>query len=150
MFNQNSLIRSSTRGLDELTLAVFIHHWSGSKLDSQLPLETMVIPSSQKIFCPLSSGAHAFLSHSHCGRSSGEQVWSFSPVHWCHCVTCSSKWCLFWLANREIGPRSRVWSEKEFVDKAAFEFSEVRHSRAAGFNGTCSTEETLMRQDSES
>uniref|UniRef100_A0A8C7FDQ3 Leukotriene A-4 hydrolase n=1 Tax=Oncorhynchus kisutch TaxID=8019 RepID=A0A8C7FDQ3_ONCKI len=25
----------------------------------------------------------------------------------------------------EIGPRSRVWSEKEFVDKAAFEFSET-------------------------
>ncbi|XP_023257652.1 leukotriene A-4 hydrolase-like, partial [Seriola lalandi dorsalis] len=28
------------------------------------------------------------------------------------------------LESREIGPRSRVWSEKEFVDKAAFEFSE--------------------------
>uniref|UniRef100_A0A7N8XLN0 Leukotriene A-4 hydrolase n=1 Tax=Mastacembelus armatus TaxID=205130 RepID=A0A7N8XLN0_9TELE len=27
--------------------------------------------------------------------------------------------------SREIGPRSRVWSEKEFVDKAAFEFSET-------------------------
>uniref|UniRef100_A0A3Q0RB53 Leukotriene A(4) hydrolase n=1 Tax=Amphilophus citrinellus TaxID=61819 RepID=A0A3Q0RB53_AMPCI len=27
------------------------------------------------------------------------------------------------LESREIGPRSRVWSEKEFVDKAAFEFS---------------------------
>lgn len=29
------------------------------------------------------------------------------------------------LESREIGPRSRVWSEKEFVDKAAFEFSET-------------------------
>ncbi|MEQ2179035.1 Leukotriene A-4 hydrolase, partial [Goodea atripinnis] len=28
------------------------------------------------------------------------------------------------LESREIGPRSRVWSEKEFVDKAAIEFSE--------------------------
>lgn len=29
------------------------------------------------------------------------------------------------LESREIGPRSKVWSEKEFVDKAAFEFSET-------------------------
>uniref|UniRef100_A0A3Q3A6X1 Leukotriene A(4) hydrolase n=1 Tax=Kryptolebias marmoratus TaxID=37003 RepID=A0A3Q3A6X1_KRYMA len=29
------------------------------------------------------------------------------------------------LESRQIGPRSRVWSEKEFVDKAAFEFSET-------------------------
>uniref|UniRef100_A0A8P4K842 Peptidase M1 leukotriene A4 hydrolase/aminopeptidase C-terminal domain-containing protein n=1 Tax=Dicentrarchus labrax TaxID=13489 RepID=A0A8P4K842_DICLA len=29
------------------------------------------------------------------------------------------------LESREIGPRSRVWSEKEYVDKAAFEFSET-------------------------
>ncbi|KAG7215114.1 hypothetical protein INR49_022762 [Caranx melampygus] len=29
------------------------------------------------------------------------------------------------LESREIGPRSRVWSEREFVDKAAFEFSET-------------------------
>ncbi|XP_056132354.1 leukotriene A-4 hydrolase [Lampris incognitus] len=29
------------------------------------------------------------------------------------------------LESREIGPRSRVWSEKEFVDSAAFEFSET-------------------------
>lgn len=29
------------------------------------------------------------------------------------------------LESREIGPRSRVWSEKELVDKAAFEFSET-------------------------
>lgn len=29
------------------------------------------------------------------------------------------------LESREIGPRSRVWSEKEFVDQAAFEFSET-------------------------
>uniref|UniRef100_A0A668AKC5 Leukotriene A(4) hydrolase n=1 Tax=Myripristis murdjan TaxID=586833 RepID=A0A668AKC5_9TELE len=29
------------------------------------------------------------------------------------------------LESREIGPRSRVWSEREYVDKAAFEFSET-------------------------
>ena len=29
------------------------------------------------------------------------------------------------LESRKIGPRSTVWSEKEFVDKAAFEFSET-------------------------
>ncbi|XP_034019465.1 leukotriene A-4 hydrolase [Thalassophryne amazonica] len=29
------------------------------------------------------------------------------------------------LESREIGPRSRVWSEKEYVDKAAYEFSET-------------------------
>ncbi|XP_037396637.1 leukotriene A-4 hydrolase [Pygocentrus nattereri] len=29
------------------------------------------------------------------------------------------------LESREIGPRSRVWSEKEYVDQAAFEFSET-------------------------
>ncbi|XP_076861056.1 leukotriene A-4 hydrolase [Brachyhypopomus gauderio] len=29
------------------------------------------------------------------------------------------------LESRVIGPRSRVWSEKEYVDKAAFEFSET-------------------------
>uniref|UniRef100_A0A672S4L6 Peptidase M1 leukotriene A4 hydrolase/aminopeptidase C-terminal domain-containing protein n=1 Tax=Sinocyclocheilus grahami TaxID=75366 RepID=A0A672S4L6_SINGR len=29
------------------------------------------------------------------------------------------------LESREIGPRSRVWSEKECVDEAAFEFSET-------------------------
>ncbi|KAJ0057050.1 hypothetical protein NL108_000897, partial [Boleophthalmus pectinirostris] len=29
------------------------------------------------------------------------------------------------LESREIGPRSRVWSEKEYVDKAASEFSET-------------------------
>ncbi|XP_060759194.1 leukotriene A-4 hydrolase isoform X2 [Neoarius graeffei] len=29
------------------------------------------------------------------------------------------------LESREIGPRSRVWSEKEYVDQAAFEFSEA-------------------------
>ncbi|XP_021433186.2 leukotriene A-4 hydrolase isoform X1 [Oncorhynchus mykiss] len=29
------------------------------------------------------------------------------------------------LESREIGPRSRVWSEKELVDKAAYEFSET-------------------------
>ncbi|CAL8278208.1 leukotriene A-4 hydrolase [Gadus morhua] len=31
------------------------------------------------------------------------------------------------LESREIGPRSLVWSEKEFVDKAAFEFSETEN-----------------------
>ncbi|XP_036368514.1 leukotriene A-4 hydrolase-like [Octopus sinensis] len=29
------------------------------------------------------------------------------------------------LASRNIGPRSKVWSETEFLDKAAFEFSET-------------------------
>ncbi|KAF7646003.1 hypothetical protein LDENG_00195120 [Lucifuga dentata] len=29
------------------------------------------------------------------------------------------------LESRRVGPRSHVWSEKEFVDKAAFEFSET-------------------------
>ena len=29
------------------------------------------------------------------------------------------------LESRKIGPRSTVWSEKELVDKAAFEFSET-------------------------
>ncbi|XP_061085836.1 leukotriene A-4 hydrolase [Conger conger] len=29
------------------------------------------------------------------------------------------------LENREIGPRSRVWSEKELVDQAAYEFAET-------------------------
>eukprot|EP00057_Strongylocentrotus_purpuratus_P034949 XP_797165.3 PREDICTED: leukotriene A-4 hydrolase [Strongylocentrotus purpuratus] len=29
------------------------------------------------------------------------------------------------LESRQIGPRSRVWSEKEFVDRAAYEFSET-------------------------
>ncbi|XP_063422029.1 leukotriene A-4 hydrolase-like isoform X3 [Mytilus trossulus] len=29
------------------------------------------------------------------------------------------------LESRDIGPRSKVWSEKEFVDAAAFEFSET-------------------------
>eukprot|EP00095_Tigriopus_kingsejongensis_P012311 maker-scaffold284_size223161-snap-gene-1.19 protein:Tk12311 transcript:maker-scaffold284_size223161-snap-gene-1.19-mRNA-1 annotation:"hypothetical protein BRAFLDRAFT_215361" len=29
------------------------------------------------------------------------------------------------LESRKIGPRSRVWSEKEFVDKAAYEFAET-------------------------
>eukprot|EP00106_Octopus_bimaculoides_P020632 XP_014788074.1 PREDICTED: leukotriene A-4 hydrolase-like [Octopus bimaculoides] len=29
------------------------------------------------------------------------------------------------LASRNIGPRSKVWSEREFLDKAAFEFSET-------------------------
>lgn len=29
------------------------------------------------------------------------------------------------LESREVGPRTLVWSEKEFVDKAAFEFSET-------------------------
>ena len=29
------------------------------------------------------------------------------------------------LESRDIGPRTRVWSEKEFVDIAAKEFDEV-------------------------
>lgn len=29
------------------------------------------------------------------------------------------------LESRKIGPRSRVWSEKELVDRAAFEFDQV-------------------------
>merc|ERR1712223_365646 len=29
------------------------------------------------------------------------------------------------LESRKIGPRSHVWSEKEYVDKAAFDFSET-------------------------
>lgn len=32
---------------------------------------------------------------------------------------------VFCVLYREIGPRSKIWSEKEYVDKAAFEFSEV-------------------------
>ena len=28
-------------------------------------------------------------------------------------------------ACREVGPRTLVWSEKEMVDKAAYEFAEV-------------------------
>lgn len=29
------------------------------------------------------------------------------------------------LESRKVGPRSHVWSEPEFIDAAAFEFSEV-------------------------
>ena len=29
------------------------------------------------------------------------------------------------LESRKIGPRSHVWSEKEYVDKAAYDFSET-------------------------
>ena len=29
------------------------------------------------------------------------------------------------LESRKIGPRSHVWSEKEYVEQAAFEFSET-------------------------
>jgi len=36
------------------------------------------------------------------------------------------------LESRSIGPRSRVWSEKEFVDKAAFEFSQTEDFIKAG------------------
>lgn len=38
-------------------------------------------------------------------------------------LTCAS--------SRQIGPRSRVWSEAEYVERAAFEFSEVRCPHAA-------------------
>lgn len=31
------------------------------------------------------------------------------------------------LFYRKIGPRSHVWSEKEVVDSAAYEFAEVKH-----------------------
>lgn len=30
------------------------------------------------------------------------------------------------LESRKIGPRTHVWSEKEYVDKAAYEFEEVK------------------------
>ena len=30
------------------------------------------------------------------------------------------------LESRKIGPRSHVWSEKEYVDKAAYEFAETK------------------------
>lgn len=33
---------------------------------------------------------------------------------------------LLCVSHREIGPRSRVWSEKDLVDQAAYEFAEVR------------------------
>lgn len=29
------------------------------------------------------------------------------------------------LESREVGPRTRVWSEKEFVEQSAYEFAEV-------------------------
>ena len=32
---------------------------------------------------------------------------------------------IFCLLCRDIGPRSKVWSEKELVDAAAYEFAEV-------------------------
>ena len=31
------------------------------------------------------------------------------------------------LESRKLGPRSHVWSEKEYVDKAAYEFAEVSY-----------------------
>ncbi|XP_078484924.1 leukotriene A-4 hydrolase [Ciona intestinalis] len=36
------------------------------------------------------------------------------------------------LESRDIGPRSKVWSEREFVDKAAHEFAETEKMLAAG------------------
>lgn len=36
----------------------------------------------------------------------------------------SSLFC-FLFFNRDIGPRSRVWTEKEMIDRAAYEFAEV-------------------------
>lgn len=32
----------------------------------------------------------------------------------------------FWI-NRTIGPRSKVWTEREMIEAAAFEFSEVKN-----------------------
>ena len=52
---------------------------------------------------------------------------TYSLMSSCHLQQVNSV-SVLWLDNREIGPRSRVWSEREFVDKAAFEFSEVSHS----------------------
>lgn len=37
----------------------------------------------------------------------------------------SSLFICFLIYGRSIGPRTLVWSEKEFVDQSAFEFSEV-------------------------
>jgi len=36
---------------------------------------------------------------------------------------------------REIGPRTRVWSEKEFVEQSAYEFAEVRNVRYRSTQG---------------
>ena len=33
--------------------------------------------------------------------------------------------CHVYLYSREIGPRSKVWCEREMVEKAAYEFAEV-------------------------
>ncbi|TSK13240.1 Leukotriene A-4 hydrolase [Bagarius yarrelli] len=47
------------------------------------------------------------------------------------------------LESREIGPRSKVWSEKEYVDKAAFEFSEViAHEISHSWTGNLVTNKT--------
>lgn len=39
----------------------------------------------------------------------------------------SLSWCLagIFTFNRQIGPRTLVWAEKELVDKSAYEFAEV-------------------------
>lgn len=37
------------------------------------------------------------------------------------------------LASRQIGPRSHVWSEPEFVEKAAYEFAEVSTGNLSNF-----------------
>lgn len=37
------------------------------------------------------------------------------------------------LASRQIGPRSHVWSEPEFVEQAAYEFAEVRMDNPSKF-----------------
>ena len=40
-------------------------------------------------------------------------------------VTVFSYQMIFFIESRKIGPRSHVWSEKEYVDKAAYDFSET-------------------------
>ena len=36
------------------------------------------------------------------------------------------------LESRKVGPRSHVWSEKEFVEQAEYEFAEVREGGGKG------------------